>query len=69
MFLTTIDKESCKGCYLCIPVCPKRLIKLGSEINKRGYHPAIITDTGECTGCRACFRMCPDLAIEIAKVV
>ncbi len=69
MFRTSIDKEKCKGCYLCIPVCPKGLISLSTGLNKSGYHPAEINNSHECTGCCACFKMCPDLAIEIAKEV
>jgi len=67
MIRITIDRERCKGCSLCIPFCPQKIIKLSEGINSSGYHPAEVTDPGRCTGCAACAKMCPDLAIEIVK--
>jgi len=32
----TIDKDKCKGCFLCISFCPKGLIKKSSQLNKLG---------------------------------
>ena len=33
-----IDKNRCKGCYLCIEECPKKLIKVGEDVNNLGVH-------------------------------
>ena len=32
-----IDRERCKGCGLCTISCPKKLIRIGEEINRQGY--------------------------------
>jgi len=29
----TIDRELCKGCYLCISVCPSHLIAVSDKLN------------------------------------
>lgn len=63
----TIAQETCKGCGLCINVCPKQLLALSSEINSRGYHPIAMTDAEKCIGCAFCARMCPDAVIKVEK--
>lgn len=67
MIRITIGRDSCKGCGLCVVVCPYSLIELGEEINAKGYHPAVIDKPEDCIGCGSCAKMCPDLAIEIIK--
>lgn len=67
MIRITIDRERCKGCSLCIPFCPRNLLKASADINSSGYHPAEIQAPENCTGCGNCAKMCPDLAIEIVK--
>ena len=59
-----IDTERCKGCGLCVSVCPKGVIVIAEESNKNGYFPAQPTDT-ECTGCTHCALVCPDAVIEV----
>jgi 2-oxoglutarate ferredoxin oxidoreductase subunit delta len=62
-----IDEERCKGCKLCIPVCPKNLITISQRLNSKGYHPAEQVKEGECTACGLCYLICPDVAIEVWK--
>lgn len=66
-----IDKTKCKACYLCIEVCPKKLIKKGKETNSLGNFPVEFEDPeGQCLGCAMCAIRCPDLAItEVVKSV
>ena len=33
-----INKDKCKGCMLCLSVCPKGLIKGSSKLNKMGIY-------------------------------
>jgi 2-oxoglutarate ferredoxin oxidoreductase subunit delta len=69
----TIDRDLCKGCYLCISVCPNHLIAISDKLNQKGYYPAeyIETDGKEkdrkCTGCALCAMTCPDIAIEVYR--
>ncbi len=62
-----IDKDRCKGCQLCIEMCPEKNIRLAEEFNEKGYHFVIFEETDQCTGCTFCGRICPDMAIEVYK--
>jgi 2-oxoglutarate ferredoxin oxidoreductase subunit delta len=65
---TTFTEAFCKGCGLCVHVCPKKVIKLDTRrVNIRGYYPAIINNMAECNGCAACAKMCPDSVITVRK--
>ena len=62
----SVDHGFCKGCGLCVDVCPLNIIELdGSVITAKGYHPATCTDVEKCTGCATCATMCPDVAITV----
>lgn len=61
------DIQRCKGCCLCIYVCPTENIKMSEKLNKKGHPYAQLIDKNKCTGCGLCFQICPDLVIEIEK--
>lgn len=64
----TIDENICKGCELCTSVCPKDLIRMGTNFSARGYRPATLVDPkGQCTGCLLCATICPDVAITVYR--
>ena len=64
----TIDKNACKGCGLCVTVCPKGILILSeSELNDKGYSPVEITDMDACTACASCAKMCPDVVFTVEK--
>jgi len=61
-----IDESLCKGCALCVNVCPKKILQISADkINHKGYAPAEVTRKDECTSCTFCALICPDVAIEI----
>jgi 2-oxoglutarate ferredoxin oxidoreductase subunit delta len=60
-----IDTERCKGCGLCVIVCPRESIAISEESNQNGYFPAEAKDTA-CTGCAQCAIICPEGIIEVA---
>lgn len=66
-----IDRELCKGCYLCISVCPNQLIHISDNLNQKGYYPAEFSEPENpgkhCTGCALCATVCPDVAIEVYR--
>jgi 2-oxoglutarate ferredoxin oxidoreductase subunit delta len=62
-----IDEEMCKGCGLCVSVCPRRAMEAAGHTNSRGFHPAGLTRPEDCTGCAACALMCPDVCIKITR--
>ena len=60
-----IDSERCKGCGLCVAVCPKNVLELMTELNAKGYFPAFQARPEDCIYCAICCTMCPDVAITI----
>jgi 2-oxoglutarate ferredoxin oxidoreductase subunit delta len=61
-----IDVDRCKGCALCVAVCPKGILALDeSRVNVQGYHPVRITNPDACTSDAHCARVCPDCALTI----
>jgi len=62
-----IDTERCKGCELCIPACPQKVIGLSKKVNSKGYIYVEAINHEECTGCINCAIVCPDGAIEVYR--
>ena len=64
----TFDDDRCKGCSLCVSVCPRKIIALDTKrMNARGFHPAALTDPQACIACAFCAMMCPDSVIKVEK--
>jgi 2-oxoglutarate ferredoxin oxidoreductase subunit delta len=63
----SIDVEMCKGCALCIPVCPPKVLEMSLEVNAKGYRYPLLHPG--CTGCELCAKVCPDFCIDVFRVV
>jgi 2-oxoglutarate ferredoxin oxidoreductase subunit delta len=61
-----IDVEKCKGCELCVVACPQDALTLSREINKQGYHYAVLVED-VCNGCKSCSLVCPDAVITVYR--
>jgi 2-oxoglutarate ferredoxin oxidoreductase subunit delta len=61
------NEDRCKGCELCISVCPQKIVFMADRINKLGYRPATVVDQDKCTSCTFCAKICPDLVIEVFR--
>ena len=63
-----VDEEYCKGCGLCVNVCPRKIVTLDEKhLTSKGYHPAGCMDFDKCIGCKFCAMMCPESAIEVER--
>ncbi|MDR7523333.1 MAG: 4Fe-4S dicluster domain-containing protein [Armatimonadota bacterium] len=59
--------DRCKGCGLCVAVCPPNVLALGA-LNARGYPAAVLLDNDRCTSCTACALICPETAIAVYRL-
>lgn len=55
--------DRCKGCGYCVEYCPRDVLVLSEEFNRKGYHPPKVVKPGECANCSLCEMICPDFAI------
>jgi 2-oxoglutarate ferredoxin oxidoreductase subunit delta len=60
-FDVLINKKWCKGCGLCIGICPKKVLELDDRVKCE----AVRTD--DCIGCRQCENVCPDFAVTVKE--
>ncbi len=61
-----IARDRCKGCGLCVGICPKHVLALDEAVvNQLGYHPVRLTDAAACTSCALCARICPDAVFAV----
>jgi 2-oxoglutarate ferredoxin oxidoreductase subunit delta len=61
-----ITTDRCKGCGLCVAVCPPTVLALG-PLNALGYPAATLIDNARCTSCAACAMICPESAVAVYK--
>jgi 2-oxoglutarate ferredoxin oxidoreductase subunit delta len=70
--IVEIAQEKCKGCELCVSVCPQQCIALDQTVfNSKGFHPAKYSFhglKGDCTACGLCYMICPDYAVRSIKI-
>ena len=55
--------DRCKGCSFCVAFCPRGVLRLSSEFNKKGYHYPEVVDDSQCADCHFCEALCPEFAI------
>ena len=64
------EKDLCKGCGLCVSVCPKNVLELDlNTINAKGYSPSSAVRADDCIACGNCAITCPDSVISVYKLV
>lgn len=59
----TIDPAWCKGCDICVKLCPERCLAMNDE------QIAYLKTPEACTGCHVCEWLCPDFAISVTTTV
>jgi 2-oxoglutarate ferredoxin oxidoreductase subunit delta len=56
-----IYKGLCKGCEICVALCPKKILALGDDLKVHVVNPK------DCIVCMMCEWHCPDFAIFVEK--
>ncbi len=56
-----IHEAWCKGCGICVALCPLNILRLNDE--NKAY-----VENDVCNGCRLCERLCPDFALDIGDL-
>jgi 2-oxoglutarate ferredoxin oxidoreductase subunit delta len=65
-----ISVEGCKGCELCVGVCPVKCLAMNkSDTNSYGLYYAYLAEEEKCTGCQNCAVICPDAAITVYRKI
>jgi 2-oxoglutarate ferredoxin oxidoreductase subunit delta len=62
-----VDAKRCKGCGLCVTVCPKHVLEISEQVSAQGYFPVYQARPEDCIRCALCCTMCPDVAITITE--
>ena len=59
-----VDAKRCKGCFLCMSVCPANAISVSGELSEKGYE-TIRIDEVKCIQCGSCYTVCPDQVFTV----
>ena len=62
MAKVTIEEKGCRGCTLCVDVCPVEVFKLDSA----GTLAQVVAQEN-CIGCLSCFYACPSQCITVSE--
>jgi len=54
-----INRQWCKGCGICVALCPKQVLELDDQ------GKATVVRPEDCICCTLCELRCPDLAITV----
>jgi len=63
-----IDRERCKGCYLCVRACPVKVLEQDKTPNSTGTYPVRAANLAKCIACASCYEVCPDVCIEVYEL-
>ena len=65
--MIVFDGRYCKGCGLCVHLCPQHALAISAEVNSRGFFVPYFIEGSECSRCRQCELYCPDFAVFIIE--
>ncbi|HMA67866.1 MAG TPA: ferredoxin family protein [Desulfosalsimonadaceae bacterium] len=58
-----LSEKGCRGCMLCVDICPVDVFEFNEEKNL-----AEVKRPDDCIGCLSCYYACPSQCIEITEV-
>jgi len=62
-----LDQARCRGCQLCLGICPNELFKPGLEPNADAFFPVEMQHPEYCINCMRCVQICPDSALDVPE--
>jgi len=62
-----IIEEFCKGCTICVEVCPTDVFVMEVVGSRWQGSTAMVKDIDACVACMLCEIQCPDFAIVVTK--
>ena len=57
----TIDDSACRGCRMCVDICPTKVFEFDEEAKR-----AVVKVAEDCIGCLSCAYLCPSGALRHA---
>lgn len=63
MLVIDIHNESCRGCEMCVDICPTDVFAFDAST-----HKATVQKVEDCIGCLSCAFICPSGAISNPNV-
>jgi 2-oxoglutarate ferredoxin oxidoreductase subunit delta len=61
----TVVPVYCKGCGLCVDICPTGTLQLEDNIESKFGVSVKVDAPDYCIGCKMCEQRCPDFAIFV----
>ncbi len=62
-----IDPKMCKSCKICIDACPKQVLAISNNVNRKGFNYVEAAKPDDCISCGICAKICPDFVFCIEK--
>ncbi len=63
MHQISINQTLCKGCNLCVEMCPEKVFEETDEMSAQGFKLKRVASPEKCTGCGLCELYCPGAII------
>lgn len=60
-----IDYHYCKGCLICLNVCPSGVFVLSEQAGQSGVLSPEASRPDKCVLCRMCERLCPEMCLSV----
>ncbi|ALM74531.1 2-ketoglutarate:ferredoxin oxidoreductase and 2-oxoglutarate ferredoxin oxidoreductase 2 (KGOR), subunit delta [Thermococcus barophilus] len=60
-----VDTFLCKGCGICVELCPRKVLEWSKELSEKGVHYPVPVHADKCVKCKLCELLCPDFAIAV----